>query len=922
VTGHRQHSFEHSLPAPTDSIKINNFIMEKNEKQLYLIDGHALIYRAYYALIKTPLTNSNGVPTGAVYGFANYLLRLLETYNCPYWAVVLDCDKPTFRHKMFAEYKANREEMPDDLKTQIPLIDRLIEALNVPSVRQEGLEADDLIAGLAQRAAGQGFEVFIISKDKDLMQLVGPHVKMLTPESGGALELMGREEVLAKMGIPPEKIVDYLALVGDASDNIPGVPGVGPKTALKILEAAGSVEALLENPAVLKNPKLEEKIKQNREALVLSRTLATLHLKADVDTPIESLIRAPINRNRCFEFFKELEIHSLLKHPLIAGSAKKMEFNAAVARSLDEVAGFVKKTEKSGWLSIDTETTSTEPRNAKLVGIALAVDEKESFYIPVGHSTGENLPLYKVLDIVRPMVESDTIKKIGQNLKYDYQIFRNYEITMGGIGFDCMVAGYLIDPGKRQYSLDRMTADWLSLDTTPIETLIGKGKTQKSFAEVPIKDAVAYSGEDVVLPIKLKKFLEPVLTERSLDKLYENIEMPLVEVLAELEWSGVLIDTKLLKKLSVRYSGRIEEVTAEIYRMAGKEFNLNSPKQVSDVLFDTLKLPQSKKTKVGSFKTDVDVLEKLARDYPIAQKILYHRESAKLLSTYIDALPAAINKETGRVHTSFNQTVTATGRLSSTGPNLQNIPVRTEEGKQIREAFIAPEGYLLVSADYSQIELRILAHLSEDAFLTKAFLDDKDIHTQTASAIYGCFPEMVTPEMRRAAKTINFGLMYGMGPINLSRQLGISFSEAQKFIETYFQQFPKVKSYIEASIARARELGYSETMLGRRRYLPDLNAANRNIREAAERTAINTPVQGTAADIIKIAMIDIHRTMRDKSTRARMLLQVHDELVFEVPKGEAKEFAEWVVARMSAALKLSVPLKVDAGVGENWSKAH
>ncbi len=896
--------------------------MAVDKKQLYLIDGHALIYRAYYALIKNPLTNSKGTPTGAVYGFANYLLRLLETYNCPYLAIALDSDKPTFRHELFTDYKANRDEMPDDLKVQIPLIDRLIEALNIPSVRQEGLEADDLIAGLAQRAAAQGFEVFIISKDKDLMQLVGPRVKMLTPESGGALELMGVDEVRAKMGIPPEKIVDYLALVGDASDNIPGVPGVGPKTALKILEAAGSVEALLENPAVLKNPKLEEKIKQNREALVLSRTLATLHLKADVDTPIESLIRAPINRSACMEFFKELEIHSLLKHPLIAASAKKLEFEVTIVKSLDELIGLVKRVEKKGWISIDTETTSTEPRSAKLVGIAAAIDEAMAWYIPVGHAAGENLPMYKVLDIVRPVLESDVIKKIGQNLKYDYQIFRNYEISMRGIEFDCMVAGYCIDAGKRQYGLDRMAADWLSLDTTPIESLIGKGRTQRSFAEVPVKDAAAYSGEDVVLPIRLKKLLEPVLKDRSLDKLFKEIEMPLVEVLSELEWNGVLIDTEFLKQLSGRYSARIEEITTEIYRIAGTEFNLNSPKQVSDVLFETLKLPRSKKTKVGSFVTNVDVLEKLARDYPIAQKILDHREAAKLLSTYIDALPAAINPETGRVHTSFNQTVTATGRLSSTGPNLQNIPVRTEEGKQIREAFIAPKGYVLVSADYSQIELRILAHLSRDPFLAKAFLDDKDIHTQTASAIYGVFPEMVTPEMRRAAKTINFGLMYGMGPVNLSRQLGISFLEAQKFIETYFQQFPEVKSYIESSIAKARELGYSETMLCRRRYLPDLNAANRNIREAAERTAINTPVQGTAADIIKIAMVDIKRHMREICPRAKMLLQVHDELVFEVPEKEADEFAKWVVKRMSSALKLSVPLKVDAGIGENWSEAH
>jgi DNA polymerase I len=581
--------------------------MVMDKKQLYLIDGHALIYRAYYALIKNPLTNSKGTPTGAVYGFANYLLRLLETYDCPYWAVVLDSDKPTFRHELFSEYKANREEMPDDLKVQIPLIDRLIEALNIPSIRQEGLEADDLIAGLALRAAEKGFDVFIVSKDKDLMQLVGPHVKMLAPESGGVLELMGEVEVLAKMGIPPEKIVDYLALVGDASDNIPGVPGIGPKTALKILEAVGSVELMLESPAVLallKNPKLEEKISTNRESLLLSKKLATLHLEAKVTVSIESLKRGAIHREQCLEFFKELEIHSLLKHPLIAASAKKIDFSASIVKSLGELAGIAEKAEKIGWLSIDTETTSTEPRSAKLVGIALTVDAvgKQAWYVPVGHTSGENLPLYKVLDIMRSVLESDVIKKIGQNLKYDYQIFRNYEITMRGIDFDCMVAGYCIDPGKRQYSLDRMALDWLSLDTTPIESLIGKGKTQRSFAEVPISDAMAYSGEDVVLPIRLKKLLEPVLRERSLDKLFREIEVPLVAVLAELEWNGVLIDTDLLKKLSARYTARIGEITAEIYRMAGTEFNLNSPKQVSDVLFKTLVLTQSKRPKQAHLK--------------------------------------------------------------------------------------------------------------------------------------------------------------------------------------------------------------------------------------------------------------------------------------------------------------------------------
>jgi DNA polymerase-1 len=891
------------------------------KKQLYIIDGHALIYRAYFALLRTPLTNSKGFPTGAVLGFANYLLRLLETYKCHSWVIALDSSKPTFRHGLFADYKANRVEMPDDLKTQMPVIDRLIAALNIPAVRQDGLEADDLIAGLSRRAAEGEYDVFIVSKDKDLMQLVGPRVKMLTPENGGALELMGVDEVKAKMGVGPEGIVDYLALVGDASDNIPGVPGVGPKTALKILAAAGSVEKLVENPSVLKNAKLEEKIKQHREDLLLSKQLATLHFNAEVEVTLESLKRAPVHGDKCTELFRELEFGSLLRNPLFA-TAKTLDFKGTIVGTVDEVTELAQLVMENGWVSIDTETTGTDPRSARLVGISLAIDEQSAWYVPVGHARGDNAPLDGTLEALREVLESTTVEKIGQNLKYDSQIFRNYGITMRGIAFDCMVAAYLVDPGKRQYGLERLAEDFLHLKTIPIESLIGKGKAQVSFAEVPIANAARYSGEDVVLPILLRKLLAPQLDERGLTPLFREIEMPLVPVLAELEWNGILIDTALLKELSVRYTGQIGEITKEIFTLAGTEFNLNSPKQVSDVLFGLLNIPHSKKTKVGSFETNVDVLEKLAREYPIARKILDHREIQKLLSTYIDAFPQSINPLTGRVHTSFNQTVAVTGRLSSTDPNLQNIPVRTDAGKQIREAFIAPEGYAIVSADYSQIELRVLAHLSKDVFLTSAFLDDKDIHTQTASAIYGCFPEMVTPEMRRSAKTINFGLMYGMGPINLSRQLGISFAEAGTFIDTYFRQFPSIKGYIESSIAKAREVGYTETMLGRRRYLPDINAQNRNVREAAERTAINTPVQGTAADIIKIAMIDIQKKLPDAFPKVKMLLQVHDELVFEAPQEGAAAFAAWVKERMGAALKLDVPLKVDAGIGNNWSEAH
>jgi DNA polymerase I len=894
-----------------------------SDKKLYLIDGHALAYRAYYALIKNPLTNSKGQPTGAVYGFANYLLRLISDYHCPYIAVVFDSEAPTFRHEMFKDYKANREEMPDDMKSQIPLLKRLVDVFNIPVLQRPGLEADDIIAHMTKRAEKEGFEVFLVTRDKDLMQLVSRKVRMLAFEGSGRLEELGPAQVKEKLGVPPGQIRDLLALMGDASDNIPGLPGVGPKTALKILEKAGSIDALLKDPSIVENEKLQAKIEENRETLLLSRRLATLRVDIDYEIGLEALSAKPVKKQECVEFFKELDFNSLLKNPLFS-LEKALEFTVTVPKTIGELADFVSKIMKAGFVSIDTETTSLVQRQARLVGISLAIDKKTAMYVPVGHREAEgaaNLPLDKVLATLREVLESDGVAKIGQNLKYDYQVLKNYGITLRDLSFDAMVAAYVIDPGTRNYSLDAMAAERLGASTTPIESLIGKGRTQKSFDEVPVADAARYSGEDVVLPLLLKDVFEPILAERSQLSLFREIEMPLVPVLAEMEWEGITIDDRLLTRLSVEYTKKLAEISAEIYRSAGEEFNLNSPKQISEILFTKLKLPKSKKTKTG-LSTDVDALERLAASHPVVPKLLEYREAQKLLSTYIDALGPQVLPESGRLHSTFNQTVTATGRLSSTNPNLQNIPVRTEAGKTIREAFVAPPGFVLVSADYSQIELRILAHVSKDPFLIASFKDDKDIHAQTASAVYGVLPELVTPDMRRAAKTINFGLMYGMGPINLSRQLGISFKGAQEFIDAYFGQFPNIKSYMNASIERARDAGYAETLLGRRRYLSEINSQNRQVREAAERTAINTPIQGTAADIIKIAMVRIRREMPHSDFRAKMLLQVHDELVFEVRDEQAQRFREWACDMMSTAYKLDVPVKVDAGVGKNWSEAH
>lgn len=934
--------------------------MTHPEKHLYLIDGHALAYRSYFAMIRSGLSTAKGQPTGAVYGFAVTLLKLLRDFRCPYIAAVFDSDKPTHRKKMYEEYKANRAAMPDDLRSQIPLIFRLVEALNIPVVRKDGLEADDIIAHFTREAREAGFRVSIVSRDKDLMQLVHDSVRVLAPETGGGLTPMGEKEVQKKMGVSPARIPDLLALMGDSSDNIPGVPGVGPKTAVKILDEVGSLAALLEDPSKLTSPKLAAKVAENRDKIEVSRELVRLHDDIELEVGIEDLAARAVDRESAPALLKELEFHTLLKDPLF-GARDGLELSAHTVGSIEELAGVVGRIEKAGQVSIDTETTSTTPREAALVGISLAVEEDEAWYVPVGHLPGEvgdggrwtvdgedpepgrvepgdrhqpsthppihlsgarNLPLDEVLRTLAPVIESASIAKVGQNLKYDYQVFRNYDLHLRGIAFDTMVAAYLIDPGRRQYSLDFLAGRYLDVKTTAIEELIGKkGRGQKSFAEVPVETAARYAGEDAVVPLRLMRVLRPVLEERNQIELFDKIELPLVTVLAEMEWRGMVVDEELLAALSKEYATKLAAISKEIYALAGEELNLNSPKQIAEVFFTKLGMPKSKKTKTG-LSTDVAALEKLAPAYPIAALLLKYREAQKLLSTYIDALPQQVSPATGRLHSSLNQTITTTGRLSSNNPNLQNIPIRTEEGRRIREAFIAPEGYEIVSADYSQIELRILAHLSEDERLIEAFEQGKDIHAQTASAIYGVFPEMVSDEMRRAAKTINFGLMYGMGPINLSRQLGISFKEARAFIEAYFMQFPSIRALMDASVERARTLGYSETLLGRRRYLPDINTKARQVREAAERTAINTPVQGTAADIIKIAMVNIHRELPATYPEARMLLQVHDELVFEVPIARSRELCAWIARKMESAYRLRVPLKVDVGAGKSWAAAH
>ena len=890
------------------------FDVDMNEKKLYLIDGYAFAYRAHYALIRSPLVNSKGFPTSAVYGFANYILRLIEAYGCPYLAVVMDSRVPTFRHEAYAAYKANREAMPDDLKIQMPVIDRLLEAFNIPIIRRDGFEADDLIATLTRRAVSEKFDVFLVTKDKDLMQLIGPGVRMLAPDTSNAFSVLGPGEVIGKMGVRPDQILDYLSLVGDSADNIPGVPGIGAKSAISILGKV-TVDQILENPAVAEPAKLAAKFMEFREQLALSKMLATLRFDVELDFEIERLKRKEFDLPRCIELLTELEFHSMLKNNPIFGHVAKFEPAVRTVESVERLREIADIIRNKGEVSIDITANGQLPRTAKLSGIALAVDSTETFFVPLeddlpgaGGGLGDNdlfgnggdksagkINRQEALKTLADVIESPQIGKIGHDLKFGSMVLRREGLTLRAVSFDTMLAAYTVDPGKRRHDLADLAREYLGLD---------------------IKANYA-----ACAALLLRDKLQSVIAGNSCQSLFRDIELPLSPVLADMEWHGVLIDTSLLASLSTEYTDELAQITREIYGMAGEEFNLNSPKQIAGILFDKLGMHGGKGTKSGAKSTNVEVLEKLADDYPIVRKILDYREKQKLLSTYVDALLHQILPETGRVHTSFNQAVTATGRLSSTNPNLQNIPIRTETGRKIREAFIAPAGSLIVSADYSQIELRILAHLSGDPVLIQAFVDDMDIHTQTASLVYNIFPEMVTPEMRRAAKTINFGLMYGMGPMNLSKQLGVSFTEAKRFIDSYFDQFPLIRTYIDTSMQSARDLGYAETLLGRKRYLAEINSSNRMIRESMERTAINTPVQGTAADIMKIAMIRVREKLNEWPG-TKMLLQVHDELVFEAPEQSAKDFAQWVSNEMSAAHQLKAPLKVDAGVGKHWGLAH
>lgn len=891
-------------------------------KNLFIIDGMALAYRGHFAFIRNPLRNSRGAPTSAVYSFLSTVLKIVKDEKADQIAVVFDSDKETFRHKMYPEYKAHRPPMPEDLREQIPVILDLLKAMNLPVLRLPGIEADDIIATLAVKTAEKGGKAFIISKDKDFGQIVSDRIVLVDPKfQGNELMHVGIKEIREKFGVPPEKMIDYQSLIGDASDNIPGVDKVGPKTAAELIKTYGGLDEIYASIEKITQKGLKANLIACREKAYLSRTLVTL--KTDIAVPQEEFPYGPVENEGYVAMLKNLEFGQFLKGVAAAPADREEKpDHYELITDMKGLKAFLEKGEKAPCLAVDTETDGLSARTAGLVGLSLSFEPHCACYIPLNHQTGRNLDVKSVAAAMAGVFKDPAVTKAGHNLKFDLAVLKSHGMEVEGPLFDTMVAAYLLNPGTRQYGLEAASLEALGEVKRPITELIGeKGKDQKIFSEVPPEAACAYSARDADLTFRLKGELEKRLEEKGQSRLFRDMEMPVLRTLLEMEETGVRIDADFLKGLSGDYDRELENLHKEIVREAGHEFNLNSPKQLAEVLFNEKKIKPLRKLKTG-YSTDADVLEALAREHVLPRLLLRHRELMKLKNTYVDVLPQAVDAQ-GLVHTSFNQTVTATGRLSSSDPNLQNVPVRTAEGKEIRKAFVPrKKGAVIISADYSQIELRVLAHVSGEKALIEAFRLDKDIHTQTAALIFGMMPEMVAPEQRAMAKTVNFGIIYGQGAFGLSQQLGIPQGEARAFIDGYFATYPGIRGCMDRSIAFAREHGYVETLYGRRRFLPEINGENHNLRAFAERTAINTPIQGTAADLIKIAMVRVREKIRAGKIKALLLLQVHDELVFEAGRDGAEEAMALIRGEMESAAELAVPLKVDIGTGDNWLEAH
>ena len=929
-----------------------------SENKLFLLDAYALIYRAYYAFIKNPRINSKGFNTSAILGFVNTLEEVLKKENPTHIGVAFDPAGPTFRHEAFEQYKAQREETPEAIRLSVPIIKEIIRAYRIPILEVPGYEADDVIGTLATEAGKQGIPTYMMTPDKDYGQLVSDKVFMYRPKHTGGFEVMGIEEVKSKFNIQsPAQVIDMLGLMGDSADNIPGCPGVGEKTAQKLVAEFESIENLLEHTDRLKGA-LKTKVETNKEVIAFSKFLATIKIDVPISLDMDALKREAPDESKLRQIFEELEFRTLIDRilkkeegpaplPLFADKTEAVQGDLfaffsgngtndaenSKLETLDSLhckyylidseykrSNLVQKLLTSKILSLDTETTGTEPMEAELVGMSFSIAENEAFYVPVPSEQSEAL---KIVNEFRPVFENEKSLKVGQNIKYDMIVLQNYGVEVKGALFDTMIAHYVLQPELR-HGMDYLAEIYLHYQTIPIDELIGpKGKNQKNMRDLAPEEVYRYACEDADVTLKLKKVLEKELKENDAEALFYEIEMPLVPVLVTIERNGVLLDTEALKASSAHFSAQLENIEKEIYALAGETFNIASPKQVGEVLFDKLKIVEkAKKTKTGQYVTSEEVLESLRHKHPVVEKILEHRGLKKLLGTYIDALPQLINPRTGRVHTSFNQTVTATGRLSSSNPNLQNIPIRDENGKEIRKAFIPDEGCLFFSADYSQIELRIMAHLSEDQNMIDAFRSNHDIHAATAAKIYKKEIEEVDADMRRKAKTANFGIIYGISVFGLAERMNVDRKEAKELIEGYFETYPEVKAYMDKSVKVAQEKGYVETIFHRKRFLPDINSRNAVVRGYAERNAINAPIQGSAADIIKVAMIRIHQRFLKEGIQAKMILQVHDELNFSVPLNEKEKVEKIVIEEMERAYPMQVPLKADCGWGKNWLEAH
>lgn len=919
--------------------------------KLYLLDAYALIYRAYYALIQKPRINSKGMNTSAIYGFVNTLEEVKTLFSPTHLAVAFDPAGKTFRHEIYEPYKAQRQETPEDIRKSVPVIKDIIRAYNIPILEVEHYEADDVIGTAASRFASADTEVYMLTPDKDYGQLVGQNIWMLRPMKGGTFEKLGPDEINAKYGIDsPKKVIDLLGLMGDSSDNIPGCPGVGEKTAVTLIKQFGGIDALLSGKDQLKGA-LKNKVTDNEQQILLSRDLATIRTDIPLPFSLDELKLHDIDREEVRKLFSELEFRSLLSRVLGEGkkSARSVQIegdlfavnptedtevqkktNLRGLNSVDhayklvdnenEMRELCQKFLSAKTLSLDTETTGTDAMTAELVGLSFAVEEFEAYYIPVPPEREE---AQKIVDIFKPAYENPSSLKTGQNIKYDMLVLARYGVDIKGKMFDTMVAHYVLQP-ELPHNMDALAEQYLGYSTIKIEELIGpKGKKQKNMRDLPPGDVYEYACEDADVTLRLKNALHDELVRNDAIQLFEEVEMPLVRVLAAMELTGVRIDTETLRETSELFTLRMNKLEEEVFALAGESFNLSSPKQVGEILFDKLKIDErAKRTKTGQYVTSEEVLEKLRPRHEIVDRILNYRGLKKLTSTYVDSLPTLINPSTGKIHTSFNQTVTSTGRLSSSNPNLQNIPVRGDDGKEIRKAFIPEPGCTFFSADYSQIELRIMAHLSGDKHMIEAFLEGDDIHASTAAKIYHKPIGDVTRDERRKAKTANFGIIYGISVFGLAERLNVPRSEARELIDGYFATYPRVREYMDESIERARRQGYIETLLRRRRYLPDINSRNAIVRGYAERNAINAPIQGSAADIIKIAMVRIYNRFISENLRSTMMLQVHDELNFSVVPEEREIVEQIVIHEMENAYSLSVPLKADCGWGANWLEAH